>query len=165
MKRIATILTLAITILASGTTVEAKTTKKARTHQSSQRQTASVVGDFKYADNTISLYADGKARSNDKRTKGSYKKVGEGTDYVVLMENQGGWYNFLIVDGQVYEIGVGSAGVITNFNYDPASKIVIITEVDGSKATSDDLDTLGFSSFKVPLSKFIKMGPVSWKNI
>lgn len=162
MKKILPILLLIAGLLTAGNPVDAKTNKKKSKKKSVP---VSVIGKFPRYGDTINLFSNGKAESQDKCTTGVYK-IPKGGYYKVEMyalpQCGDGEFLFLIVDDIVYEIGAGSAGTITNCSYNPENKMITITEIDGGPVTPEELEYAGFSSKRVPLSEFEKLGEVTW---
>ena len=164
MKRIVSIIMLVTAVLVGGITADAKTTKK----NSSKGSSASIIGKFTRYGTTVNLLSNGKAQSKDKCMVGTYKKINNGSYYKVQMYTGGssrcgdGEYTFLILGNDVYEISAGSTSVITDFTYNPNTKVVTITEIDGGPATSEELEYIDLNSPNVSLSYFDKLGKITW---
>lgn len=117
---------------------------------------------------TYVMFPHGKLNISDRCLKGEYEERAGGEYYVLDEWTNGsnycgdGWGIFLIVGNSMYLIDYGSAGIITNFVYSSGTNTITITEIDGERANTENLDFAGYSSPVVPLSSFEKVGSVTW---
>lgn len=163
MKKITTILMLIAVILVGGMIADAKTTKK-----KSKGSTSKVIGkcsiDAKYLEfSSISLFANGKVKTNNECYVGTYKKI-DGGNYIVNLCYRcvgDGCSIFLIADNNVYYIDGGSEGYeIWDFIYYPEESVIHVL-LDPSMDVEEWLeynDYRGFTSLDIPLSHFRKIG-------
>ena len=160
MKKVITICLLVVVILIGGMTMEAKTTKKAKTKSNS-----TVIGKFKYYDDTISLLSNGRIKSSSKEIDGFYAKI-KGAYKVTLTPTSdyyGHWlYEWLIVGDNIYIIGGGNTNeTIHDFTFNPSdNSVTIINTSDMSDREFMKYNSL--PSMTVPLSHFEKFGKVTW---
>ena len=168
MKKITYLLILAVAILISGVPAEAKTVKKkSRTFKSK------VIGKFKEQDSdlTVFLHANGRVTTTNKCYTGDYDKK-DGGQYYTLYYASGGEGNcdegeliFLITGNDVYYIDGGSADHIYNFIYYPNKEIIKVILDESYQNEKDWLEQneyRGFTSLEIPLSKFEKVGTITW---
>ena len=162
MKKAISILTLALVILIGVSSASAKNTRK----KSSSRGTSSVIGKFNRYGQIINLLSNGSVQSTDKWMVGKYQKCDGGTYYKVFLGTSArcgeGDFTILIIGNNVYEISAGSVEVITDFSFNTSTNVVTITEIDGGRPTSEELENLDLSSPHVSLSKFDRLGTITW---
>ena len=159
MKKAITILMLIAAFLIGGATVEAKTTKK-----KSKAKTSSTIGYFNYNGMKCTMLSNGRIQCSSRGSSGKYQKRDGGKYYWVELSNDSGAHYLLLTGSNAYFIDAGSAGMISDFSYDPSTKKVKITEVDGDRIYSlEDLQQyFTYNSLYQPLSNFQYIGKVTW---
>ena len=120
---------------------------------------STVVGYFTLDGNVVKLFSNGKVEFNGK-AKGVYSILG-GETYKVKIDDDA-WFVYLIFENNVYEVGAGSAGVITDFDFDPSDSYITITEIDGGNVTEDDLESIDLSSPELPITDLFIVSKVDW---
>lgn len=168
MKKFLTYFFFTVVTLGMGISVEAKTTKK------KAKTTASkIIGKFKEQDSdlTIYLHANGKVTTTDKCFKGFFEKKDEGKYYTLTYGSGGegncgeGEANYLITGNEVFFIDTDHPGAIYNFIYNPDKEVIKVILDDSYQNERDwlqDNEYRGFTSLEIPLSKFEKVGTVTW---
>lgn len=168
MKKVSYLFILIVTLLISGVSVDAKTTKK-KSKSSSSR----IIGKFKVQDSdlTVFLHANGKVTTTDKCDKGAYEKKDEGKYYTLYYGSGGqgdcgeGEVNYLITGNDVYYIDSDHTGAIYNFIYYPNKeiiKVILDDSFQNEKEWLEENEDRGFTSLEIPLSKFEKIGTMTW---
>lgn len=120
-----------------------------------------TIGTFSLNGNIVRLYSNGKVEY-DGMDLGVYTSLG-GEAYKVRIENDA-WFVYLIEGTDVYEVGAGSAGVISDFDFNPSSNCITITEIDGGEVTDEDLESLDLNSPELPLSDLFIVSEIHWDN-
>lgn len=116
----------------------------------------------------FTLGKDGQISSSDKTLSGEYEKRGADNFLRVVLhflEGDGAEY-LLIVDNDVYFISAGSSTVITDYIYDPYTKMVTYTKMDGRYINPEDFmyilkENDGIETLTHPLKNFKKVGSLS----
>ena len=143
--------------------MDAKTTKKKYKGSSSKVIGKCSLNVKNLEFSSISLYANGKAKTNSKCVSGEYEKKDGGKYYIVTLCTScgDGCYIFLLADNNVYYIDAGSEGYeIWDFIYYP-DKHYIHVLLDSSISETvwfEYNEYRGFNSLDIPLSKFEKIG-------
>lgn len=120
-----------------------------------------IAGAFILDENVVKLYSDGNVEYNGK-IKGTYSSFG--SDAYKIKIDDGAWFVYLISGNNVYEVGAGSAGVISDFEFDPTSDYITITEIDGGEVTDDDLEALDLTSPELHLTDLFMVAEVNWEK-
>ena len=159
MKKAITILMLIAAIMVGAATADAKTTKK-----KSKAKTSSAIGYFYDEGNKCTLLSNGRVQCSYRGTSGKYQKRDGGKYYWIEISNDSGAYYYLLTGSDAYLIDSGSAGMISDFSYDPATRNVKITEVDGERIYSlaQLQEYFNYNSLSQPLSSFRYIGKVTW---
>lgn len=166
MRRIIILISLIVTLLIGGVSIEAKTSKKKRSKGSS----AQVIGKFTDGSTVYTMYSNGKIKTTNKCLTGSYKKGENGSFYTVYLWTTGtgsnncgdGAWVYMIAEDNVYAMGYGTDGSgIEDFTYNPNYKLV--TVYNNSGYPDDEFMMVNdLPAFTMPLSHFVKLGTVQW---
>lgn len=165
MKKIITICLLAFTLLASGITMEAKTTKK-KSKPSNTKST--VIGKYTYQGMDYQLLSNGKIKTKDKCITGNHTKNNGYYDIVIESGSNsykcGDWVYFcIIVDDNVYLLGGGTdEWNIWKYNYNNKNGTITFINHMGKDNEKEFLKYNDLPSLTVPLSHFEKVGKVTW---
>lgn len=168
MKKVFYLFILIVTLLISGGSVDAKTTKK-----KSKTSSSRIIGKFKEqdSDQTVFLHANGKVTTTNKCYKGGYEKKDEGKYYTLYYGSGGqgdcgeGEVIYLITGNDVYYIDNDQPGAIYNFIYYPNKEIIKVILDDSFQNEIEWLEEneyRGFTSLEIPLSKFEKISTMTW---
>lgn len=169
MKKIITFCLILCYFLMGGLTIEAKTINKKKSRTSKSK----VIGKFKEQDSDliVFLHANGSVTTTYKCYTGGYEKK-DGGQYYTLYYASGGEGNcgegeliFLITGNDVYYIDGGSADYINNFIYYPNKeiiKVILDESYQNEKDWLEENEYRGFTSLEIPLSKFEKVGTITW---
>ena len=152
-----------MTFLIGGMPLDAKTTKK-KSGGSSSKVIGKCSLNPRYSSlSSITLFANGKAKTNNKCWSGKYEKIDGGKYYIVYLSTSCGDAAsiYLLTNNDVYYIDGGSEGnEIWNFIYYP-DKHYIHVLLDLSMDKTEWLEQneyRGFNSLDIPLSEFNKIG-------
>lgn len=163
MKRIITVLMLVAALLAGGAMTVAKTTKKKSKGSSSKVIGSCRIDPKNFEFSSITLLANGKAKTNNKCWSGEYKRRDGGKYYIVSTCTScgDGCSTILLTDNEVYYIDGGSEGYeIWDFIYYPdkhSIHVVLHPSIDESEWLEYN-EYRNFTSLDIPLSKFNKIG-------
>lgn len=133
--------------------------QKDTTKRDAANSTTTVEGSFTLDESVVKLFSNGNVEFNGK-TNGVYSHLG-GEAYKVKIDDDA-WFVYLIIGNNVYEVGAGSAGVITDFDFDPSDSYITITEIDGGNVTEDDLESIDLSSPELPITDLFIVSKVDW---
>lgn len=169
MKKLFLICSLLMAILLGGFSVEAKTTKKKKSKTSSSK----IIGKFKEknSDLTVFLHSNGRVTTTNKCYTGEYEKKDGGQYYTLYYGSGGegncgeGEVNLLITGQSVYYIDSDHPDAIYNFIYYPNKeciKVILDESYQNEKDWLEENEYRGFTSLEIPLSKFEKIGTVTW---
>lgn len=176
MKKVIIYMILVTVILISGVAVDAKTTKQRQSKTSSSSVVAIADMPEQYSIKKISLLSNGTIKADTKCFKGTYDKIEGGKYYIINVctnydytdshpnaDCGDGCLYYLIIGNSIYYIDGGSEGYeISDFTYNDSNKTIKVNVDPEDVEDWLDHNDYRFTSLEIPLSKFEKIGKVTW---